>query len=419
MLTDPAWFDSLFAFRFRNYASLDAAPKSGMQGNCDWWYIDYVWLDRSSAQTLHDVAFAAPAPSMLRHYRAMPWRQYTPSDLAEQLSISLRNLYSSDLATHYGYRVLASGGAELYSYDGGFENAPADALQTATAHAHPPASLGVDAFDAPTTLTIMHTLREGTTGDSHPLNDTLHHSQIFADYYAYDDGTPENGYGLSAPFSTASLAYRFDLHQPDTLTAIDLFFNATLDCVNEQVPFYLCLWENANGKPGKELYRDPQRLYPVAGDFHRYVLQDEVVVQGSFFVGFEQQGTQYINLGFDRSLNTSDRIFYLTSSAWQQSILGGSLMMRPCFGAGATVGIEHEDPAALEVRAYPNPTTGLLQIQIPASSEPPLTALYDMQGQCCYAGRTTLLHLEALPAGVYILHVSTEHQRTALKIIKK
>lgn len=42
-------------------------------------------------------------------------------------------------------------------------------------------------------LTIEHGVREGVRGMP-PQNDTIRFTQVFDNYYAYDDGTPENGY---------------------------------------------------------------------------------------------------------------------------------------------------------------------------------------------------------------------------------
>lgn len=407
-LSDSRYFDSLFRFRFRNYASLDNAPKTGMMGNCDMWHIDYVQMDRAADIHTHDVGFAAPAPSMLNTYRAMPWRQFAASDMADHLNISIFNLHTTDLATHYTYMVTDVAGVEHYAYDGGFENAPAQGQQTATAHAHPTASLGVASLNAPTVFEIVHTLREGTYGDSRSHNDTIRYRQVFADYYAYDDGTAENGYGTSSTSSQTHLAYRFDLRIADTLTAVDLYFNPTYEADNEAVPFYITVWADANGEPGEVLYADAMRRYPVPGSFKRYILESPVVVSGRIYVGFEQSDKRFVNLGFDRSLNTADRIFYLTGTGWQQSILAGSLMLRPCFGSAAAVGIEQTQPA--QVSLYPNPTAGLLFVQdVPDGSH---LILYNMQGQCVARHRTPVqaIDLSALPVGVYLLRIECPQQ---------
>ena len=419
-IADSAYFhtpdDSLhrFCFRFRNYASLEGSPKAGRSGNGDYWHLDCVHLDRgrdiAAGPATRDVAFAAPAPSMLRLYRAMPFRHYSASDMADALEMKIANRYTSPLATHYAYAVYDTLGNALHSYDGGFENAPPQALQSVDAHARPGVGFAFPVMTEATEYTVVHTVREGTGGDAFPLNDTVRYHQRFADYYAYDDGCPENGYGLTSTASRLYLAYRFDLSTADTLAAVDLFFNCALDSGNTAIPFYLTLWRvGDDGRPAEVLYRDEARRLPrYSSDteptgFVRYALEAPVVVDGQVFVGFEQQGNDYLNLGFDRSRNTSDRIWYLTGTEWQQSILSGSLMLRPAFGAAATAAIG--SPQALELKVWPNPASEWVTVEgMPEGSH---VELYDIQGRKVLATRRRQLSTAGLPDGLHLVRVLT------------
>ena len=415
---DSAFFDSTFRFRFRNYASLESSPKAGKAGNGDFWHLDYVWLHQvqdgetslNNVPDMRDVAFAAPAPMMLRNYRTMPYRQYTSRDMASSLQMSITNLYSSPLATQYVYSVLDSAGTVLHQYDGGFENAPpflpSREYQTSPMHATPAVNYAFPAMTQPTTYTVVHVVREGTAGDAYPLNDTVRYSQRFDNYFAYDDGTAENGYGLTSTASRLYLAYRFDLNTPDTLTAVEFFFNRTLDDGNAAIPFYLTLWSvGDDGRPAEVLYRDEQRRMPQFGGFTRYVLESPVVVEGSLFVGFEQSGNDYINLGFDRSLNTCDRIWYLTGTEWQQSILSGSLMIRPCFGTAATVGLWPLATDHWPLNVYPNPANEAVYISgLPEGSR---LELYDSFGRRILSTFHFPLSTFHFPSGLYLLRAVT------------
>ena len=416
-VVDSVYFDSLFQFRFRNFCSLAATSKPGLVGNCDFWHLDYILLDtnRSAVATpqFRDVAFAAPAPSALASYRAMPARQYRSSDMATAFDMKIVNLFGSDLASQYTYAVVDAAGDTLYQYDGGYENAPAflpdETYQQAPAHAHSPISFTFPSFTShlsPLTFTIVHMVREGVGGDAHRSNDTVRFQQVFGDYYAYDDGTAENGYGLTSTASHLYLAYRFDLNEPDTLTALDLYFNRTLNGENEQVPFLITVWQAENGRPGTVLYRDHTSRHPLfdgLNTYQRYILESPVVVDGDVFVGFEQTNNYYINLGFDRSYNTADRIYYLTSTDWQQSILSGSLMMRPCFGAAATVGIGEVRSSEIGIQIYPNPATDHVMIEgLPTGSR---IELYDMHGRRVYTNnnfQSSIFNFQ-FPAGIYLL----------------
>ena len=407
-ISDDTYFDSTFRFRFRNYCSLESDGKAGRTVGGDQWSIDYVMLDRGRDTSLgpvwHDVAFVDPAPTMLRHYQAMPARQFRPAEMAQKINMRIANLYSSTLATHYGYSVQDGDGNTLYTYDGGYENAPAGSYQTSPVHSNPSVGYTFEQTATPHTYTVVHTVREGAAGDDHPANDTTRFVQVFDNYYAYDDGVAENGYGITSTASRISLAYRFDLNEADTLTAVDMYFNQTYQRQNEAVQFYITIWQaDANGRPSTVLYRDSSRRLPVTGRWNRYLLEQGVVVDGSIFVGFEQVGNTYINIGFDRSMNSSDRIWYITSTSWQQSILSGSLLLRPCFGQRATVGLA---PVVAERPcASPNPASSTVVLTgLPDGST---VQVYSMHGRLVATGRSRCLDVEPLPDGIYILRTMT------------
>jgi len=409
-VTDTAFFNDSFAFRFRNLATVAATSKPGLAGNCDYWHLDYVLVDqgRSVVGTpeSRDVAFVAPAPSMLAHYQAMPARQYRQGDMATALEMTITNLFGSQLATQYQYAVLDEGGDTLYRYDGGFENAPPflpeGAYQTAQAHAAPAVGYVFPEGVRPAEYTIVHTVREGVGGDVHGANDTVRFRQVFSNYYAYDDGTAENGYGLTSTASRVYLAYRFDLNAEDTLTAVDLSFNRSLNGENEEVPFYITVWRCENGVPREVLYRDHTGRRPMfegLDGFHRYALEAPVVVSDSVFVGFEQGNNYFINLGFDRNCDASERICYLTGTEWQRSILRGALMLRPCFGAAATVDID--DAERVEVRLFPNPANEGVWIE-GVSAEAGIV-VYDMTGRMVASAKGNRIETRGLPEGVYVV----------------
>ena len=413
-LTDAAYFDSTFRFRFRNHCSLEPATKPGLSGNCDMWHLDYIYLDRDRTTDVvpefRDVAFVSPAPSMLAAYNAMPARQYRSSDMAQAVDMTIGNLYSSNLASHYSYKVKDAAGSTLHSYDGGYENAPAflpgGVYQTAEAHARPAVGYAFPEGSAKREYIIEHVVKEGSAADQRPQNDTVRFRQVFADYYAYDDGTAENGYGLTSTASHVYLAYRFDLNVEDTLTAVDMYFNRTVGGENEHVPLRLTVWQNEEGRPGTVLYSDSERRYAEFDGldcYHRYLLEEPLTVDGSIFVGFEQENNYYVNLGFDRSRNTADRIYYLTGTTWQQSILSGSLMLRPCFGAAATVGVgEAEAP---QVRVYPNPASDVLHVQGVGAEV--AVELIDALGRRVRSVRgQQTVNTADLPAGLYLLRVA-------------
>lgn len=430
-VADERYLSRDFRFRFRNLASLDPNPKAGISANCDQWNIDYIILDhdrRAADSTFRDIAFVHKAPSLLQRYQAMPARQYRETDMAQTLSMTMVNRYHQTLASTYHFHVNAMDGDFTQHYDGGYENIPAffpnGVYQTNAMHAHPHVNFAFPASDEPATYVVTHTLSEGVSGDNCRSNDTTRFLQVFDNYYAYDDGFPENGYGLTMTGSKAWLAIRYDLHVADTLTAIDLFFNRTRSGENENVPFVFCVWDvDADGTPGQQVYKDNEVQYPrfdtVAG-FYRYNLTQPVVVNGAIFVGLEQQSNAYINMGFDRSNNARNYTYYRTGNDWSSSILSGAVMLRPLFGARATAAI-CTPSVDKGVHLYPNPARTEVHIDYSAADAAACSMkLYDMQGRLVYKGPLqSTLHVADYPKGIYMLHIEdpANPQRLIHKLI--
>lgn len=414
-ILDAGYFSSQFRFRFRNLCSLDDMSKTGLIGNSDHWHLDYVYLhyNRSrSDQRTFDVAFVNKAPSLLRRYQAMPARQYQASDMQTAIDLTITNLYTTPVAVRYTYAVLDEAGNELAQYDGGNDNVPcyfpSGTYHTAQPHAHPAVTYQFPVSTQHHSYTVRHVVRGSVTPDDHPANDTTLFRQVFADYYAYDDGVAENGYGLTSTSSRVRLAYGFDLNRPDTLTALDIYFNHTRNDETSGLKFYICVWSSVDGRPGELLYKDTQKRSVRLGDlnrYERYVLEQELLVSGPVFVGIEQTTSDYLNLGFDRGHDAREHTYYQTSGTWQQSILRGALMMRPYFGHAATVGLSQADGPIL--RVYPSPASRTLCIDSPTESFQ--ATLLDLQGRSLYSGTDRSIDVSRIPSGLYLLRLLDLH----------
>jgi hypothetical protein len=413
-IDDPAFLQKGFRFRFRNYCSLDNVTKKGLLSNADQWNVDYVFLnaDRNRQDSAYrDVAFVNPAPSLLKDFQAMPARQYNALEMRDTLPLTITNLFSEELATNYGYQIQTEDGEVVHTYEGGYENAPVywngRQYQASPVHARPVLAYSFpEGMQGRTVYEVVHGVREGVRGDAHPQNDTIRFSQVFDNYYAYDDGTPENGYGITSTSSRVRLACQFRLNVEDTLTAVNLYFNRTLNDENADIYFLITVWDDVDGHPGNVIYQDSERRKPRFNGFNRYVrydLEEPVVCNGTVYIGLEQTTADYINLGFDRNNDASSRIFFLTSASWQTSILRGALMLRPYFG--------YLEPLAIDARSHVSPVQAYAQgghIFISSSLEGKVT-VYDLMGRPVF--RTTCTHSQivtpALPRGIYLVKVGS------------
>ena len=364
-VAEERYFNDGFRFRFRNICSLDPTTTAGLTGNSDQWYVDCVYLDKDRAhndETERDVAFVEPARSLLKNYCAMPARQYRRTEMVENTEALITNRYSVTVASHYGYYVLDARGDTLYSYDGGYENAPPfeneGDYQRSGYHARAAVDFCYPENTLMTRYKVVHVVKEGVMGDQFKANDTVVFEQVFEDYYAFDDGSAESGYGLTSTSSNVFLAAEYNLPNADTLLKVKMCFNRARDGENGNVRFRIVVWKAGTNGPGEVVYRDEMLRQPQFGglnEFKDYELERPVALEGLVYIGLEQDGADYLNLGFDRNYNHSDRLYYRIGSEWQRASAAGSIMFRPCFVPYETLGIVSVVREERELTVFPNP----------------------------------------------------------------
>ena len=428
-INDSVYFSNQFRFRFRNICSLDPATTTGLIGNSDQWHIDCIYLDHDRSfndRFEHDVAFVLPAPSLLKSYTAMPARQYRYSEMASNLDMLITNRYNQTIASHYEYKIFSSEGELLYRYDGGYENIPPffpdNTYQENPYHAHPAVEYQFLDINGKTSFIIRHIVKEGMAGDQYPQNDSTVYNQIFADYYAYDDGSAESGYGLTSTSSQVYVANAFILNEPDSLLKVRMYFNHTRNDENTGIAFRLVVWNNNNGMPGSIVYRDNNPRFPIMSGINQfcdYQLDYPVPLNGLVFIGIEQEGGNYLNLGFDRNTNHADRIFYCIGSEWLRSSVAGSLMFRPCFTLGSSELNIHTVSENVEPLIYPNPASNILHIM--NILESCTVMLYNIYGQLVHTSYATSgelsIDISPMPTGVYFMSISANGRKIYSKKI--
>ncbi len=377
-ITDPTFFKKNFRLQFYNHVSLASNGQPSWQSNADPWNLDEIYLNtgRSRGDTIFpEIRFLEKAPSMLRQYTSMPYRQYSDDpggEMADTLTIVMNN---RDIIPHsciYRFTVTQPGGAFNQSYQAPEFPMPSYTLTSFGYNERAPVKFAFPISSADSTLfVIKHTIHESTPGST--LGDTIIGFQRFYNYYAYDDGTPENGYGLKG--ADGRLAYQFKLNvSPDTLRAVRIYFNRTLSSSNHQY-FDLTVWNDNNGKPGDIIYSQTEMVTysDSLNDFHTYYLASPVRISGTFYVGTIQTTDDNLNIGFDAANNAQQHMFFDVSGTWQTSVLGGSLLMHPVIGKPLPVGIT-EPPAPQEGRisVYPNPCSAgsirILTVSLPEFS---------------------------------------------------
>jgi hypothetical protein len=328
-----------FQFRFINYASISPnLSDPSMIGNCDIWNVDYVLLNsnRNNADTVFaDVALTLPLRSLLKSHEAMPWKQFRQVYLQEMGSSIPVHYRNNDLITRNVTRDFeiwdVYRNAEAYSFSAGATNI---GPQTSVLYN---ANLVYTYNTSNNDSALFRITASLKTDNFDPKgNDTLIYYQVFQNYFAFDDGSSEGGYGVNGLGSrNAMVAYKYFSYLQDTLRAVRICFNDSYQDANKR-EFDLVIWDNNNGLPGNIIYTREQVMVEQGSGingFYNYTIPDGVVVNGIFYVGWRQRSESFLNVGYDVNTPQAGKQFYWLNGEWNQSQMPGSIMIRPVVGA--------------------------------------------------------------------------------------
>jgi hypothetical protein len=406
-----------FQFRFINYASLSQNMSDpSMVGNCDNWNIDYVLLDknRNAGDTVFtDVAFTLPIRSLLKNHEAMPWKQFRQIYLQEM---------GSSIPVHYRNNDTISRNVtrnfEIWDV---YKNTQAHFFSAGATNINPLTTIDYNAnliytFDTDSNdsalFRITCTLK---TDEFDPKeNDTLVYFQRFKNYFAFDDGSSEGGYGINGLGSrNAMSAYRFVSFMQDTLRAVSICFNDSYLNSNKRA-FDLMVWDDNNGIPGNVTYSREEVTVEqgeAINGFHTYYIPEGVMVNGTFYIGWKQLSETFLNAGFDvNTPNTGKQLFWLNGE-WQESQVQGSIMIRPVVGDPikiTSINDTYYNNKYL-ISVWPNPATDYLHLNTGELQLSGLTyvSVFDLNGrELIKVPFCERIDISALHNGMYIIVTS-------------
>jgi hypothetical protein len=435
-VTDAAYLMTGFRFRFVNYASITVHPDvAGRSTSCDHWHLDYVYLDRarSLANTrIPDIALTLPQAPLSSRYESVPATHFenAKSDLFSNpmnITITYTNLGwgTKSVTRSFRFRSLYGSGNTL-SYTGGSENIR-DGETIPFVYSVPQYNFSIPASDSG-----AFEIRSWLITDNDPSpfrqalrrNDTAIYIHRYHDYYACDDGTAENGYGLfGSGTSGGRVATRFHNYMTDSLRGAYMYFNRAMNDANVS-KFLLAVWDdNGDGTPG-ELIHYESGARPVFRDsLNRFVAyrfsKPVALTKGqNFYVGWIQTSENFLNLGFDRNRNHRDNTFYNIGQGWEQSVFEGSLMLRPIFCRTANdfpndsenlADDEQETKSSSDYSVYPNPSKSI--IYLTENDNAPLEAsrvdIYDLSGRLAksFPNVSGNIDVTVMLPGVYLMRV--------------
>ena len=426
---DEKYFQSEFVILFYNYGSLPSSMYPNDRSNVDNWNIDFVYLDKNRSyydRTYPLVTFSEKSPSLLKRYQSMPYRQYVNNPtvaIATEYQMFISNLDS--VVANTQYTCFVQNRASEWSFDysskwcnispftlDGFQNCDGDNSTQACPRLKN-FLFDMDSSVDTASYLVTHIIKVDDE-NSTTKGDTMYGIQKFYNYYAYDDGIPERGYGVVPEDSY--FASQFSVSVPDTLRGVYMLFNRTYQDANYDF-FDIVVWNDNNGKPGNEVYRLKNQR-PIWDDeeifkFSYYTFDDIVRVNGVIYVGVMQHSEESINIGFDTSKDNSQYNFYNSGYGWENSSMKGSLMIRPVLGCDMLSLDEEDYVENKRLILYPNPSKNMLNISGVDSQFCDEIMIFDMTGRLMKQFTNNVnLDVSDLQNGLYMMRVVTDEGKS-------
>lgn len=418
------WLQAGFQFRFRNYGSLS--------GNVDLWHIDYVLLndgiDPATYAVVSEVAFTEPVNTLLRDFTRMPWTHFTanPALFMRDSITTLHRNYSSSQADNVagGFAVAHEGVVQNFPNAFSTTFVPAESEFTTGYYVGlPPAAFAFDPTVSDTSASFDVAFYESSIGVQHQQkvgvldNDSIGFTQVFANDYAYDDGSAERAYALTA--AAGKLAVRYPLAQADTLLGLAIHFTPYYTDASDET-FLLRVWADDAGMPGEELginyqFHSPDYYTQGPDVFGYFPLDDPLPVDGVIHVGLVQSSSAMLNFGLDKNTNANVGNVHYTlgiGGSWQGSEIEGTVMIRPVFRAGMVqewVGTEAAVAPRPGIRVVPNPAHDRARWEGPAATD---WQAFNLAGQILASGTSSAsgavdISVSDWPEGLVVIRFAT------------
>lgn len=412
-----------FVFRFQSFGDLD--------GPFDAWHLDWIYINanRENDDLFYlDRGFNGQLTSPFSPFTSMPISQFkiNQNNYIGTPSTTLFNLDQFLQPTEYIFVVRSLNDntrIDSLQYGNEMELRPnPDPLKLTTKRNQSFAGIDFSTIPNLDSLVVQSELYIQLSDDDFldgsninlRINDTLRAEYLLHNYYAYDDGTAE--YAAGTNVLGGQIAVKFWLEEEDTLTHVAIHFpNISPSAEGKALTLNIFKELSKNNLP----YRSQQinvKSDSIINGFTYYKLARPLVVSDTFYISYQQNSSDYIGVGFDRSnMEASGYIYENNGDGWKQNIrIKGSLMIRAIFEGveDFSLGSIHQK----KYQVYPNPTSGNLSIEGNYQS----IEVMDISGRVYLQERAKSIHdLSKLEVGLYLLKVHQIDGERTYKIIKK
>ncbi len=419
-IKEDRFLKDTFQFKIINYASLSSYPYPSILGNSDHWHIDLVYLNVGrdfDSKVIEDVSFSKPVKSFLKNYESMPWKHFNSQAKLTELTNPLS--FKNQIINHYSYTQNVtidfqikdlSNQTPLMLFTGGANNY--EPLQTFDLLN--PFEYSIESNWDDSAKYLLKSQLTTESGENYlRWNDTVSYIQKFYNYYAYDDGSAEFGYGLWGEGSQNSMiAVKYHSYEIDSLKGVLFYFNEIPDFIRTN--FELVVWNDNNGKPGTQLYKKTvyKPLYTYNADT-LYIIDAKFKIGGDFWVGTINNTEDLLNIGFDKNNDHSNKLFYNRTGTWQQSSENGSLMIKPVFGKFTSWQTGVDKPIAeTKFSIYPNPAKSSIRLNIPEGSKPEWVRIINLSGQVMMSRPydSNSIDISSLQTGIYLFQLTQNNK---------
>lgn len=445
-------------FQFRFLAYNDG---TGIRGN---WHLDYVRLDDNPGQDaiFNDIAFTHEPDYLLKTYTSIPWRHVNKDSLSVMLASTIdvglfnhfasgQNLSPSSVFVEeentglqpFGIMPTLFNGVEINVDNGSALNRTYDLMGDATGFVNvwsdylnnmSTASLDDEEelrFDM--VYSFENTSQAGLNFVTN--NDEVSKTTVFADYFAYDDGSAESAIlaGLGE-----QLAVKYTAEVEDTLRGVQINFSSigADDIENQQFRLKVWVGELDDSPEFSQIYTPvfAQDYLDTLQAFTSYQLVDFAgdaltipLPAGDFYIGWEQLSSctqgNCISIGYDKNRPQGRDFIYSNVGGGWNPLVGvsrGALMLRAVVGSGEPLGptsVENVENISNKqsLKVYPNPASTWVNIEKDQDFDASQILLFNATGQLVLQAQyRSQLDVSHLSNGLYYMQLINAEQQKSL-----